>query len=262
MEGSLADRRQRPGRHHRHDHLVHVDHRRPSGRHPAAGTRPGRRRRPAAPPDRDLDPTRAVGWSSSPRRCHRRDHRRTVGARCRAGRSPTRRQAGRRPTDRSDRPGARPPAPPGWMGVGLVGVAGQQVPQPRLVGDDPDRLGSADRDRILIPVVGQTLRDPVHQRQERGRISGVDPSHQGAQPVTGLGGPHIPLRRRPRRALLVGLLIDLQQGGVEQLLEPAPGRAARPARSRSGPRPAPTPRSAPRCGGRSRGPSTPTPPRP
>ena len=111
----------------------------------------------------------------------------------------------------------------GWV-VGVVRVAGQQVPQPRLVGDDPDRLGPADRNRILITILGQTLRDPVHQRQERGRITGVDPGDQGAQSVAGLGGPHIPLRRRPGRALLVGLLINLQQGGIEELLEPAPGQ--------------------------------------
>ena len=187
--------------------------------HAAVDTRPGRSRRPAVLPAQDPCPVRGVGWSSS----RRRDHRSRVDARCRAGRSPTQPSADPRPTGRSGLLGARQPARLGSGGRRLVGVAGQQVPQPRLVGDDPDRLGPADRDRVLITVVGQTLRDPVHQRQERCRVARLDPGHQGAQPVPGLGGPHIPLRRRPRRPLLVGLLIDLQQRGVEELLEPTPG---------------------------------------
>ena len=82
----------------------------------------------------------------------------------------------------------------GMVGVvGLVGVSGQQVPQPGLVGDDPERFGPADPDRVLITLSGQTVRDQVDQGFEGGHIPGLRAGDQGPQPVLTAVGADIPL---------------------------------------------------------------------
>ncbi|HYI57322.1 MAG TPA: hypothetical protein VEX66_04080, partial [Microlunatus sp.] len=63
--------------------------------------------------------------------------------------------------------------------VGLVGVPGQQVPQPCLVGDDAEGFGAADPDRVLITLLSQTPCDQVDQRFEGGHIPGLGAGDQG-----------------------------------------------------------------------------------
>ena len=107
--------------------------------------------------------------------------------------------------------------------VGLVGVPGQQVPQPGLVRDDPERFGPADPDRILITVGGQTVRDPSDQGLEGGHIPGLGPGDQGPQPILTAVGADIPLAGGGLGPGLVGRLIHPQQGRVEDVQEPGPG---------------------------------------
>ena len=92
--------------------------------------------------------------------------------------------------------------------IGLVGVPGQQVPQPRLVADDAERLGPADPDRVLITLLSQTLCDEVDQRFEGGNITGLRAGDQGPQPVLAAVGADIPLRRGSLGPGLVGGLVD------------------------------------------------------
>ncbi len=92
--------------------------------------------------------------------------------------------------------------------IGLVGVSGQQVPQPGLVRDDPEGFGPADPDRVLVTLFSQTLCDEVDQRFEGGNITGLRAGDQGPQPVRAAVGADIPLCRGSLGPGLVGGLVD------------------------------------------------------
>ena len=108
------------------------------------------------------------------------------------------------------------------VGVGVVAVAEQQIEGPVRVAGDTDGFGPADPDRVVVAVVGQRVGEPVHQGQEDGDVAGVGAGDQHPVPVAGLGGPHVPVGGGFPGPGLVAGLVDMQQRGVQHLLEPSP----------------------------------------
>ncbi len=104
-----------------------------------------------------------------------------------------------------------------------VTPAGEQVLGPVGVGGDPDRLALAHRVGIFVPLVGQGFGDGVDEGQEHGDVAGGAAGDESAEPVAGLGGPHVALRGGLRFPLPVRGRVDLEQRGVEDLHEPGPG---------------------------------------
>ena len=93
------------------------------------------------------------------------------------------------------------------------------------LGEDPDGLGPAYVDRVGVALAGQAGGDPVAHRDEEDHVSRVGPHDQGLQPeLVGLAGGDEPVQRVREAPGLRGLGVGLDDPGLDQRGEPAPGQ--------------------------------------
>ena len=107
--------------------------------------------------------------------------------------------------------------------IGVVLMVAQQLEGVGGLGEDADRLGAADVDRVGVAVKAEDVGDPVDGGLEPDRIAGGGAGDDQFQPV--LGDPAQPDEPFPRRQLRRRVRpgpVGVVDQPVHQVLQPAP----------------------------------------